>query len=85
MYFSTQKVAAYEGILQVAKGSANEKKLAAGFITRYSQWMCHTVCDVGACIGVNQRIVIHTLFLPSLPFLLPPSPPQVLLSQVICM
>lgn len=32
--FSTQKVAAYEGILQAAKGSANEKKLAAGFITR---------------------------------------------------
>ena len=33
-----QKVSAYEGILQAAKGSPNEKKLAAGFITRY--WSC---------------------------------------------
>ena len=29
-----QKVSEYEGILQAAKGSASEKKLAAGFITR---------------------------------------------------
>ena len=36
-----QHVAAYEGILQAAKGTPNEKKLAAGFITRYTPHPSH--------------------------------------------
>ena len=58
---SSQNVAAYEAILQAAKGSANEKKLAAGFITRCSAVTQHTllhnlsiVCNVHVVV-----VVIH--------------------------
>jgi hypothetical protein len=67
---AAQKVSAYEGILQAAKGSPNEKKLAAGFITRFYHLfptLAETAMDTLLDLVEEENDVIRRTAIKALP------------------
>ncbi|CAI7992048.1 Apoptosis inhibitor 5, partial [Geodia barretti] len=80
-----EKLAEYDGILQAAKGSANEKKLAAGFITRFYHLfptMAETAMDTLLDLVEEENDMIRRTAIKALPDICKRSPDPALCAKV---